>query len=222
MKHYPGDPHQWADMPVVLTDTELLIGGWQVMQSWEQPMMDLMAQQVANPEADVLEVGFGMGISATALIEYGCRSYTVIEAHPEVATIAREWAKQYDTPITVLEGMWQEVVPDLHQQFDGIFFDTYPLSAEERHCNHFPFIPVAPKLLRPNGKLTCYSDETIEFRNEHLKLLLSNFEEVKLIKVSNLHPFEGCEYWDYSHMVVPVATKLANPIGYSTNGSHSD
>jgi guanidinoacetate N-methyltransferase len=208
-KHYPRTPAEWVKLPAVFTDSELTIGDWQVMQSWERPLMHVLAKAVASSHGDVLEIGFGMGLSAQALVDSGCRSYTVIEAHPTVAHAARAWAERQPVPTRVIEGFWQDVVPELGPDFDGILFDTYPLSAAERHCNHYPFIPVAPRLLRTGGALTHYSDETHEFRAEHLALLLSNFADIRLIRVDGLQPFEGCEYWATSHMVVPIARKAA-------------
>lgn len=81
------------------------------------------------------------------------------------------------------------------------------MSRRERHRNHFPFIPVAPQLLRDGGFLTLYSNETIDFRPQHLKLLLSHFDEVKLIEVTGLTPPANCEYWRSDLMVIPVARK---------------
>ena len=193
---------------MVLTETELLIGGWQVMQAWERPLMQTMAQEVAASRGDVLEIGYGMGMSARMIAEHGCSSYTVIEAHPTVAENARRWADTQAMPCEVLEGAWQALVPELTDRYDGILFDTYPLTVHERGKNHFPFIPLAPSLLRTGGVLVHYSDETTEFRTEHLALLLAEFDEVKLIKVSGLEPGANCEYWGQQHMVVPVARKL--------------
>lgn len=205
VKDYPAQPKDWCKMPVTLNESELLIGGWQVMQSWEEPLMQVMAREVTAQGGDILEIGFGMGISARKIMQYGCNSYTVIEAHPVIVEKAEEWGSMQRIPVTVIEGLWQDVVPTLTNQFDGIFFDTYPLSEQERHRNHFPFIPIAPRLLRKNGVLVYYSDETTEFRAEHLQLLLTYFDEVKLIKVAGLCPNAYCEYWKESNMIVPVA-----------------
>lgn len=210
MGSYPESPEQWQDMPVELTESELRIGGWQVMQAWEEPLMEVLAREVTSQGGDILEVGFGMGISASKIVAHGCSSYTVIEMHPVVAEAARKWASAQDVPCTVIEGAWQDVVPSLETQYAGILFDTYPLSAEERGRNHFPFIPFAPSLLQQNGLFVCYSDDTVDFRSEHLKLLLDHFDEVKLIKVSELEPVEGCEYWADNHMIIPVARLGAN------------
>ncbi len=170
--------------------------------------MEAMAREVTANGGDILEVGFGMGISAGEIMKRGCRSYTVIEAHPEIAALARRWASQQNVQVTVLQGFWQEVIPKMKEQYDGILFDTFPLSQEERHRNHFAFIPHAPRLLRSRGILTLYSDETMNFRTEHLELLLTHFDEVKLVKVTGLQPPPDCEYWHETHMILPVARNL--------------
>ena len=150
----------WCRLPVNFSEDELRIGAFQVMQSWERPLMEVLAQAVTRSYGDVLEVGFGMGISASAILRFGCQSYTVVEAHPDVASKARAWAAKQNTPVRIIEAFWEDVVESLGPNYDGVLFDTYPLSDEEKSKNHFAFIPVAPALLRPGGVLTYYSDST--------------------------------------------------------------
>ena len=200
---------QWRDLPAVFEEDQLLIGGWQVMQRWEAPLMSVLAREVTVHGGDTLEIGFGMGIAANEIMARGCRTYTVIEAHPEVAARARAWGREQRMQVTVLEGFWQDIEPALATQFDGILFDSFPLSRRERGKNHFPFIPRAPRLLRPGGVLTLFSDETVNFRSAHLRLLLSHFDEVKLLRVDGLKPPVDCVYWKDTTMVIPVATKRA-------------
>ena len=99
------------------------------------------------------------------------------------------------------------MIDTLGPRFDAVLFDTYPLNPEERGRNHFPFIPVARKLLKPDGVLTYYSDETTRFRAEHLHLLLSHFKRVELIRVDGLQPPADWEYWSADHMIVPIASQ---------------
>ena len=42
---------------------------------------------------------------------------------------AKEWAKNYDTTINIVEGTWQKELHNLGT-FDEIFFDDYPLNPE--------------------------------------------------------------------------------------------
>lgn len=203
----------WRRLPVVLTDTELLIGGRQVMQAWERPLMETLARHVAAGAGDVLEVGFGMGISADALMRCGCRTYTVIEPHPEIAGYARRWGERQPVPVTVLEGFWQDVAPGLEPRFDGVLFDTFPVTQEESHLNPAAMIAPMARLLRPGGVLAYYSGADATFPRDQLEQLLTHFDEVLLLKVSGLAPYPhpACDYWNQPFMVVPVATKAASP-----------
>jgi guanidinoacetate N-methyltransferase len=199
----------WRRLSVSLTDTELRIGGKQVMQAWERPLMEVLAREVTASRGDILEVGFGMGISAGAILQCGCRSYTVIEAHPEIAEHARRWGRDQGIPVTVLEGFWQDVAPQLPADFDGILFDTFPICREEAHINPASMIPTMQRLLRRGGILTYYSGVVAGFPDDQLRLLLTDFDEVKLLKVSGLEPYPApaCDYWGRSCMIIPVARK---------------
>ncbi|MCA9524895.1 MAG: class I SAM-dependent methyltransferase [Myxococcales bacterium] len=212
-REYPETPAAWREFAVAQNEDELRIGGWLVMHTWERALMAALAEAVTRGSGDVLEVGFGMGISASAIVARGCRSYTCIEAHPVVAAQARAWGAQQTVPVTVLEGFWEEQVQGLGAQYDGVLFDTYPLTPAERNRNHFPFIPVATRLLRPGGVFTCYSDETVDFRAEHLHLLLQHFRRVELLRVEGLAPPPDPVGWSADHMVIPIASEPVRPAG---------
>jgi protein-L-isoaspartate O-methyltransferase len=103
-------------------------GKFQVMMEWEKPYMQACIDAL-KPFGDVLEVGFGLGYSATHIQSYKPKSHTIIEFHPEIAAKAREWAKQYPNVI-IVEDTWQNALSRL-KIFDCIFFDDYPLQSEE-------------------------------------------------------------------------------------------
>ena len=50
----------------------------QVMMEWEKPYMEASID-VLKPTGDVLEIGFGCGYSATQIMKYNPKSYTIIE-----------------------------------------------------------------------------------------------------------------------------------------------
>jgi hypothetical protein len=98
---------------------------FQVMMDWEKPYMEKCVD-VLKPHGDVLEIGFGMGYSATAINKYRLRSYTVIEKDDEVIKKFNKWKlKQRNKKINLVKGMWQFTLP-FTKKFDCIFFDDSP------------------------------------------------------------------------------------------------
>ena len=100
----------------------------QVMMEWEKPYMEACIDKL-QPKGDVLEIGFGMGYSATQIQKYKPKSHTIIEMDPVVIKKLKEWSKDYDN-IIIVEGTWQEKIHDLGT-FDEIFFDDFPLKEPE-------------------------------------------------------------------------------------------
>lgn len=202
---FPVGPREWHELPIQLSQDRLDIGHFQVMQDWEFPLMRAMAVEVTRDGGDILEVGFGMGISATQIMESGCESYTVIEAHPRIAALAREWAKKQRVPVQVHEGYYQDVAPKLEGRFAGVLFDAYPNSTEEWTSFHLQFFPTANRLLRPGGIFSYFAGQTEQFSHVHLEALFKHFEAVRLYRVGGLAPPEDCEYWHLDYMVLASA-----------------
>ena len=100
----------------------------QVMMEWEKPYMEACIDKL-QPKGDVLEIGFGMGYSATQIQKYKPKSHTIIERDPLVIKKLKKWAKKYNN-INIIEGTWQGKIHDLGT-FDEIFFDDYPLKEPE-------------------------------------------------------------------------------------------
>jgi hypothetical protein len=102
-------------------------GRYQVMMAWEKPYMEACIDAL-KPSGDVLEVGFGLGYSASRIQSYHPKTHTIIECDPAVIARAKEWAKD-KANVTIIEKTWQEALPSL-DKFDAIFFDDYPLDRE--------------------------------------------------------------------------------------------
>lgn len=206
----------WESSAAAQDARELVIQGQQVMQSWEHLLMQRMANAAASRGGDVLEVGFGMGISATFLLEAGVRSYTVIECNDGVIENFERWRQRYpQTQIRLIRGRWQDVAEQLGD-YDGILFDTYPLSQEEylrnevhgRAYSHAgEFFPLAAAKLRPGGIFTYFSCEIDSLSRGHQRLLLRHFDSFEISVVRGLVPPDGCQYWWASSMVLVTATR---------------
>ena len=53
----------------------------QVMMNWEDEIMSASAAYVTENGGDILEIGFGMGISAGYIQSHSISSHTIIENH---------------------------------------------------------------------------------------------------------------------------------------------
>lgn len=202
------DKADWVNKSIRKTKNgNLFVGDKQVMQSWEKPLMKKLAKYASGRGGDILEIGFGLGISARFIVEYGCDSYTVVEAHPKIAENARLWAKKLKISTTVVEDFWQNWISNETDKYDGILFDTYPLEESKKGKNHYEFLPYVKDLLSEGGIYTYYSDETTDFRHTHMKKLFKHFKKFKLVKVDGLCPPPSCKYWNDDHMVIPVVKK---------------
>ncbi|MEU1964474.1 class I SAM-dependent methyltransferase [Micromonospora sediminicola] len=204
----------WRDSDAHYAADELIIEGQQVMQDWEAPLMRAMAAQVAASGGDVLEIGFGMGISATYMQDMGIRSYTVLEANEDVAEAFAHWQSGFpDATTTLILGPWQETLPTLGL-YDGIFFDTYPADEDEftryvvddvTFAAHF--FPHATAHLRPGGVFSYYSNEIDSLSRRHQRRLLEHFSSFSVEVVRGLLPPEDCHYWWSNSMAVVRAVK---------------
>lgn len=202
----------WGNAPAVYDDHTLKIAGRDVMEDWEQGYMDRLAAVASSGGGAVLELGFGMGISARAIQSHGVESHTVIECHPDVlqrciADFRNEIAANR---LHVYSGFWQNVTPTLADgTFDGILFDTYPLHDKEYIGPHKFFFEEAHRLLKVGGVLTYYSDEATAIEDDHLeRLVTAGFKEEDVaVELCPVSPPEGCEYWHEDTIVVPVVRK---------------
>ena len=76
------------------------------MMEWEKDYMQALVKEL-NPTGNVLEIGFGMGYSATAIQSYNIKSHTIIEDDQEVLKEAYKWAVKQPHKVDIVEGTWQ-------------------------------------------------------------------------------------------------------------------
>jgi len=132
---------------------------FQVMMAWEKPYMKKCVD-ILKPHGDVLEIGFGMGYSATAINKYPLRSYTVIEKDDGVIKKFNKWkCKQKNKKINLIKGLWQYKVPNLKIKYDCIFFDDSPSGEIKEHKQRLSlFIKlILLNNVKYNTKLVTYS-----------------------------------------------------------------
>lgn len=94
-----------------------------IMHEWERPLMKKIAEFVCENGGHILELGFGMGISADYIQKQNIETHTIYEVNPEVYENALKWSEdKYN--VKVIPKDWFEDM-DNWPVFDGILFDTY-------------------------------------------------------------------------------------------------
>ena len=172
--------------------------GYQVMMEWEkQYMVDLIEK--LNPSGKVLEIGFGLGISASEIQKYDIESHTIIERDPEVLKVAHDWASKQNHTVYIVEGKWQNALHHLGT-FDSIFFDDSPdVVEDELDLRGYKFFY---DILKSHVNANCrYS----WFCSELTHLIVNPFVTYDVdIKQYDIPDY--CEYTSGNEMYLPLMT----------------
>jgi guanidinoacetate N-methyltransferase len=203
---FPEKRDQWSKEEAQYRDGKLQIAGHPVMEDWEDDYMKALAEVATRRGGRVLELGFGMGISAGHVQDNALDEHVIIEANEQVFEKLQQFAAAHPS-VTPMLGFWQDVIPTLEPgSFDGILFDTYPVQAEEVAAHWF-FFETAYRLLKPGGVFTYFSDEVSGFSERHLAALrAAGFSDIRA-EICHVNPPEGCLYWTAPTIVVPILTK---------------
>ena len=135
---------------ITISDNAITLSGYTVMHAGEYELMKKLADLTTQNGGDILELGFGMHISADYVqANPNVTSHTIIEIHPEVFETALEWAK--DKPNTeIILGDWIDVVPTLNKNFDGVLHDTFDEN------NWSKYLETISRVCKKNTILTFY------------------------------------------------------------------
>ena len=191
--------------------TQKNLADQEIMEDWQIPLMEKMAAIVSQTHGDVLEIGFGRGIASGYIQNYGVKSHTIIECNNSIIEKFHLWQQQYpNVEIKLVPGKWQDVIPQL-EEYNSIFFHTYPLNQEEyiayvaqsiTFAEHF--FPTATKLLRKDGVLTYFTNEIDSLSRTHQRLLFQYFSSFSLsmIKPLNIPEDSRDALWADSMVVI--------------------
>jgi len=123
----------------------------QVMMDWEDSIMSASAVYICQNGGDILEIGFGMGISAGYIQSHSITSHTIIENHPDVIPKAQAWA-QGKPNITIINGSWYDIKNSL-STYNGLFYDTWGDDDMDQ------FSSSLSSLIKPEGIATWWNNE---------------------------------------------------------------
>ena len=181
----------------------------QIMEDWQLPLMREMARIATHTGGDVLEVGFGRGVSATLIQDHGVRSHTIIECNESIIGRFEAWLDGYaDRDIRIVPGLWQDVIGGLGQ-FDAIFFHTYALDKDESvdllvrsvtFADHF--FSTAAGHLADGGIFTYLTNEIDSLSRSHQRLLFEHFRSFRLHVVPLELPADVRDAWWADSMAV--------------------
>jgi len=125
---------------------------FEVMMNWEDSIMKASADYVCENGGDILEIGFGMGISAGYIQANNINSHTIIENHPQIIEKLKLWAA--DKPnVIIIEGDWYNIKDSL-STYDGLFYDTFGDNDVDK------FKTILPTLMKSGGKATWWNNFT--------------------------------------------------------------
>jgi len=199
----------WKKAEIDINDDYLKILGHPVMESWETPYMHKLAEIASSNGGRVLEVGFGMSISARAIASHPINEHHIIEANEQVQERADKFAAVPKPHQTVVHrGFSWDVAPNLEaHSFDGILYDTYPLSAGAVNKHQQGFFEDAAKLLKPGGIFTYFCNEPEAISEEEEEMLRGlGFISVNSVKFAVETP-DDCQYWRAKTIVAPICIR---------------
>jgi protein-L-isoaspartate O-methyltransferase len=150
---------------IYFTDATSPTGRKEVMMDWEAPIMYASAQYVAENGGNILEIGYGMGISAGYIQSFGPKSHTIVEIHPEIAREASKWAFKREG-VTILQGDWYSLTKEIEGlgPYDGIFYDAYG----DENIKHL--VNFCKTIINPGGRFTLWNPLPYPFGKEEQKL----------------------------------------------------
>ncbi len=195
--------------------SQAVLSDQEIMEDWQLPLMQEMAKAVTRSHGDVLEIGFGRGVSSAMIQEQGVRSHTIIECNDSIVSRFEQWRIDYpDSDFTMVHGLWQDTLPE-RGQFDGIFFHTYPLNEDDlleqigksvTFADHF--FAHAAAHLKSGGVFTYLSNEIDSLSRTHQRLLFEHFTTIEMKVIRDLAvPADVRDAWWSDSMVVVAATK---------------
>ena len=96
----------WNDAGAKYDETEehLVIMGKPVMERWETPYMHKLASIAASKGGRVLELGFGLAISATKIQSFAVDEHVIVECIYGVFKRLEVFAKTAKEKVTPLKG----------------------------------------------------------------------------------------------------------------------
>lgn len=129
--------------------------GMLVMHADHIDYENAVADFITFEGATILEIGYGMGLSATQIQANNPAKHIIVENHEEVYNNAVAWAEDKDN-VEVILGDYKDVISTLTDRFDGIYHSADKESKESL----FSFRNDIKSLCNENCKLVMLNWDT--------------------------------------------------------------
>ena len=184
----------------------------QIMMEWEKPYME-KSIEVLNPFGKVLEIGFGLGYSASKICSYkNVSEYNVIECSPMVWNKFEEFKENQkilrpELIINLIKGRWEDVL-EILDKYNCIYFGDFILDVDKSNNNikhNDKLLVFLYRILKKHtivgSKISFYSTSNCENYFNHIKCINSECHEFKIDIPDN------CMYTKGNIMYIPLIIK---------------
>lgn len=107
------------------------------------------AEIITQNGGDILEIGFGMGISSDSIVSKNISSYTCVEINDYIFQKAQNWSNG-KTNVSVIQDSWENFLITTTNKYDAIYCDY--LNWEE----YEEFYEKSKNVLKTNGIISTY------------------------------------------------------------------
>ncbi len=125
----------------------------------------------------ILEIGTGIGFTAAvmAAVDAGIHVDTIEKDLEHVAS-AKKFLRDIslDSRVDILSGIAEEILPQLSDQYDFIFFDGYQI--------HYEFLPHYERLLKTGGTLFLGNNHLNSKTSDHFFAELSDATKWEIVE----------------------------------------
>jgi hypothetical protein len=158
-----------------------------IMHVGETLYMEKLAELITKNGGHILEIGFGMHISADFIQSNpNVKSHTIIEVHPEIYNKGLQWAK--DKPnVELILGDWIDILPLKNKSFDGVFYDPY------NDYNLLKFLDYVKDNCKQETIVGFYDHPTFDKRLNGLQVTISE-TDLNSIPFRHITEFKGNRY----------------------------
>jgi len=145
---------EYLNGQVFMTGTLQRVNGIVVMDSAEEKYIKKGVEKLYNKfsPSSVLELGFGLGLTADKFQELGIDRHVIVEAHPIIYQQALEWKEKYpDSDIEIIQAFSQEF--ETEEKFDLVYDDRSDFFYKTPPQDYIEYNQEMFKWIKEGGKL---------------------------------------------------------------------